>query len=360
MSSSMFLFLAVSGNIYIAADRTSFNVSQSPKEAVVSKGENVTFYCVFPISQDESWVKVYWWKQGENEYQRTSTGSRKRSGRRGKRTWYFELQNVMVQDSGLYLCSLTRKGLPARNGTGSLLKVHAVPTPLKIFAKKHSTTALIIVCETAAFYPKDFSLTWYKNGVEIVLGTQTNIKKNTEGLYEVSSNLTEMQPDKIGRNYTCMVSHVSLNTSAVAVYSISKSNQGSSGKSLSIWVSGGTLAGFVILLLMFVIRTQCRKQERKVNEACLTEADHPEKTGAAAAYYAAVDFKRFKHTPERKSHREKIAFVQAVQEHSSDELSYATLALTGKNNRRICISNTEYAELQRHKHMGETVVVHQK
>ncbi|XP_059849421.1 signal-regulatory protein beta-1-like isoform X4 [Hypanus sabinus] len=220
MSASVFLFLAVSGNIYIATDQTSFNVSQSPKEAMVSKGENVTFYCVFPISQDESWVKVYWWKQGENEYQRTSTGSRKRSGRRGKRTWYFELQNVMIQDSGMYLCSLTRKGLPARNGTGSLLKVYVVPTPLKMFVKKHSTTAFIIVCETAGFYPEDFSLTWYKNDVEIVLG--------------------------------------------------------SSGKSLFVWILRCAMGVLTILVLMIVIGTRCRKQQRKGNEECFTEANRSE------------------------------------------------------------------------------------
>ncbi|XP_059849417.1 tapasin-related protein-like isoform X1 [Hypanus sabinus] len=276
MSASVFLFLAVSGNIYIATDQTSFNVSQSPKEAMVSKGENVTFYCVFPISQDESWVKVYWWKQGENEYQRTSTGSRKRSGRRGKRTWYFELQNVMIQDSGMYLCSLTRKGLPARNGTGSLLKVYVVPTPLKMFVKKHSTTAFIIVCETAGFYPEDFSLTWYKNDVEIVLGTHTKVKKTTEGLYEVSSSLSEMQPDKNGTKYTCLVSHVSLNTSAVAVYSISKSNQGSSGKSLFVWILRCAMGVLTILVLMIVIGTRCRKQQRKGNEECFTEANRSE------------------------------------------------------------------------------------
>ncbi|XP_059849423.1 signal-regulatory protein beta-1-like isoform X2 [Hypanus sabinus] len=274
--SSMLLLLAVSGNIYIAADQTTFKVTQSPEEAVVSKGGNVTFYCLLPISQDQSWTKVQWWKQGENNYQRTGIDIRKKSGLRGKMTWYFELQHVMIQDSGRYFCSVTRKGLSARNGTGSLLKVHADPNPLKIFAKWNSATTFIIVCETSAFYPKNFSLTWYKNGIEITLGVQTKVRKDTEGLYVVSSNLNEIQTVQNDTNYTCLVSHVSLNTSAVAVYSISKSNQGSSVKTLSPWVPRSAMGGLSFLLLTIAIGTQCRKQGSKGKEECLTEANQRE------------------------------------------------------------------------------------
>ncbi|XP_059849425.1 uncharacterized protein LOC132407141 isoform X4 [Hypanus sabinus] len=232
--SSMLLLLAVSGNIYIAADQTTFKVTQSPEEAVVSKGGNVTFYCLLPISQDQSWTKVQWWKQGENNYQRTGIDIRKKSGLR------------------------------------------ADPNPLKIFAKWNSATTFIIVCETSAFYPKNFSLTWYKNGIEITLGVQTKVRKDTEGLYVVSSNLNEIQTVQNDTNYTCLVSHVSLNTSAVAVYSISKSNQGSSVKTLSPWVPRSAMGGLSFLLLTIAIGTQCRKQGSKGKEECLTEANQRE------------------------------------------------------------------------------------
>ncbi|XP_072926697.1 rano class II histocompatibility antigen, A beta chain-like [Hemitrygon akajei] len=236
----------------------------------------------------------------------------------------------------------------------------ADPTPLKIFAKWNSATTFIIVCETSAFYPKNFSLTWYKNGIEIALGIQTKVRKETEGLYVVSSNLTETQPVQNDTNYTCLVSHVSLNTSAVAVYSISKSNQGSSGKTFFSWVPGCAVGGLVLLLLIIVIGRWYRKQENKGKEKCFTEVNRREKTECATANYAAVDFRRFKNIPGRKGDREKIAFGQTVQDNSNDELSYATLILTGKKNRRKCKSNTEYAELQTHKQMGETEVVYSK
>ncbi|XP_062923447.1 tyrosine-protein phosphatase non-receptor type substrate 1-like [Mobula hypostoma] len=262
----------------------------------------------------------------------------------------------MIQDSGLYFCSVTRKGLSARNGTGSLLKVNAVPTPLKISAKRNSATTFIIVCETSAFYPKNFSLTWYKNGIEIALGIHTKVRKDNDGLYVVSSNLKETQPVQNDTNYTCSVSHVSLNISAVAVHSISKSNQGSSGKTRSSWVPGCAVGGLAFLLLIIIIGTWYRKQENKGKEECVTEANRREKTESPIACYSAVDFRRFKNTPGRKGDREKIAFGQTVQENSNDELSYATLTLTGRKNRW----NTEYAGLQTHKQMGETEVVYSK
>lgn len=47
-----------------------------------------------------------------------------------------------------------------------------------------------------------------------------------------------------------------------------------------------------------------------------------------------------------------------MRENSSDELSYASLAFTGKRNVRKCTEKAEYAELQINKHSGVAEVVY--
>lgn len=105
----------------------------------------------------------------------------------------------------------------------------ALPTPLKIFTKtreKNPAASCIHVCETAAFYPENFTLNWYKNGNETTSEIKIETKKNAEGLYMVSSSLIARPPFQSDNKYTCLITHVSLNTPAQAVIAGSECNQG--------------------------------------------------------------------------------------------------------------------------------------
>ncbi|XP_067853651.1 H-2 class II histocompatibility antigen, A-S beta chain-like [Heptranchias perlo] len=146
-----------------------------------------------------------------------------------------------------------RQGIVRGNGTGSHLIVHAAPTPLIIVsmtAEGNSSASLILMCETAEFYPENFTLTWYKNGVETATGIHTIKRQNTEGLYEVSSTLEETQPVSSGAKYTCSVSHVSLETPAVITYT--KSNPGH-GFSISLLMIVRLLMAFLVILALTAI-----------------------------------------------------------------------------------------------------------
>ncbi|XP_072373769.1 tyrosine-protein phosphatase non-receptor type substrate 1-like [Scyliorhinus torazame] len=112
------------------ADRASFSVSQAPEEVAVSRGGNVTFYCIFPIFKEQSWVRILWWKHGENQYLRSSAGKRKRFGKASKVSGFFQLLGATFEDAGIYHCSVIRQGLLGRNGTGSHLIVHVAAHPL--------------------------------------------------------------------------------------------------------------------------------------------------------------------------------------------------------------------------------------
>uniref|UniRef100_A0A4W3IRD5 Ig-like domain-containing protein n=1 Tax=Callorhinchus milii TaxID=7868 RepID=A0A4W3IRD5_CALMI len=99
------------------------------------------------------------------------------------------------------------------------------PIPLKISYKERrgdSSVFLTLVCETAAFYPKNLTFTWSKNGTEITTGIHTTERQNTEGLFEASSSVEETQSVQNGTVYICRVSHISLQTPGIRNYTIYK------------------------------------------------------------------------------------------------------------------------------------------
>ncbi|XP_067853517.1 tapasin-related protein-like [Heptranchias perlo] len=356
MSASMvFLCLTLRGIIYTAADHSSFRVTQAPEQATVSRGGNVTFHCIFPISQTHSWVRVYWWKQGENKYLPRSGDKRKRFGLEGKASGFFQLLNANFQDSGVYHCAVIREGTVGGNGTASHLIVHAPPTPLKIVsrtAEGNSSASLTLVCETAEFFPENFTLAWYKNGVVIATGINTIKRQNTEGLYEVSSSLEETQPVPSDANYTCLVSHVSLNIPAVATYSVTKSNQATViDVSFYFWALGCAMGGLAFLVLLIVIGKRCRLQNKEGKQGRVMGPTRHEELGTEAeiVHYAALDLSKARKTPRLKGEEERTVYAQNKQGAARDKLTYATLALTGSVKRAQCKNNersTDYAELQ--------------
>ncbi|XP_067853650.1 tapasin-related protein-like [Heptranchias perlo] len=171
-------------------------------------------------------VKVYWWKQGENKYLKSEADYIKTTGVEDNGS-SFTLNSVTYQDSGIYLCSAVRQGKIGENGNGSRLTVYAAPTPLKIVSvapERKSSAPLTIVCETAAFHPEDFTLTWYKNSVETVTAINITKRQNTEGLFEISSSLEERQRVPSGTVYICLVSHISLQAPGIVTYAVTNSN----------------------------------------------------------------------------------------------------------------------------------------
>uniref|UniRef100_A0A4W3H1V6 Ig-like domain-containing protein n=1 Tax=Callorhinchus milii TaxID=7868 RepID=A0A4W3H1V6_CALMI len=83
--------------------------------------------------------------------------------------------------------------------------------------------SLTLVCETGEFYPGDVTLTWNKDGSEVKTGIHFMKENNSKGLYKVSSSLEEPKTVQSGVVYTCLVTHVTLQTPAVAVYNAAKS-----------------------------------------------------------------------------------------------------------------------------------------
>uniref|UniRef100_A0A4W3H4M5 Ig-like domain-containing protein n=1 Tax=Callorhinchus milii TaxID=7868 RepID=A0A4W3H4M5_CALMI len=85
---------------------------------------------------------------------------------------------------------------------------------------RNGSANLTLVCETDGFYPDNLNLTWYKNGTEMATGVNTTIQQISNGLYEASSSVEEIEAVQNGVVYTCQVSHLSLQTPVIANYTV--------------------------------------------------------------------------------------------------------------------------------------------
>ncbi|XP_067906085.1 immunoglobulin lambda-1 light chain-like isoform X2 [Heterodontus francisci] len=220
LANNVLQYLSILGIIFTGYSETSVKVTQLPESASTNMGTNISFHCTLPFFQDGPPVKVYWWKEGENHFLSTGQDDRKVIGFKTKFSGFLRIINVSVQDSGVYYCTVTHRGKIVGNGTGSKLVVTVPPTLLKITSqepKQDPSASLTVVCTTSPFYPENISIVWYKDGTRTSTGINQIIERNTDGLYEASSQLQETHPVLPGTIYTCLVSHSTLHFPATYI-----------------------------------------------------------------------------------------------------------------------------------------------
>ncbi|XP_067853500.1 immunoglobulin lambda-1 light chain-like isoform X2 [Heptranchias perlo] len=324
-------FIWVLGITCTVAIDAQFQVSQAPETMSALVGSNITVYCTFPIFQDNSDVNVYWWKLGESNFLQTVSESRNRFLIFKQGGASFHLLNISARDSGVYYCGVRNLGARIVNGTGSTIKVSVPPTPLRIFTKvpEVNSSSLNLVCKTDNFYPEALSLTWYKDGIEIVIGIETTTTLNIDGLYEVSSLLKETQPLRSRAIYTCQVSHLTLPAPANVTFTVQFSKLGDNNTSKHLLISGCTGGGLTFLLLAFVIGSRRQLKIRNgAGRSVESSGRHEERTKQARA---------------------------------DNKLTYAAFELNGSKKTgmpKAKDKNTEYAELRTTTQKGVTAGIH--
>ncbi|XP_072926655.1 tyrosine-protein phosphatase non-receptor type substrate 1-like isoform X2 [Hemitrygon akajei] len=210
---------------------------------IVLSGTNFTCRCSFRFDLNQSTIKVYWWRDGNATFLKED--SRKLFSIKAGGA-YLHLLNVTVSDAGTYYCAIKQAERTIEEGYGEKLVVYAVPSPLKIVSMrsaKSSSAFLTLQCRTAAFYPKEFTLTWHKNGTKVQHGIKNNQSLTAGGLYEVISSLEESQPVREDTVYTCQVHHISTPVPATANYTVSKAAEFSV---IAVdWIVRGSLGALV-------------------------------------------------------------------------------------------------------------------
>ncbi|XP_067853498.1 natural cytotoxicity triggering receptor 3 ligand 1-like [Heptranchias perlo] len=266
-------YIWVLGIIYKVAPAEVF---QTPESTSVISGADVTFKCLTSSVHDNSDVNVYWWRLGDKHLLKPSSDGSKRFFPLENGEASFQIVNVRVPDSGFYYCGVRYTGNRIVNGTGSKLVVHASPEPVSLSPKVSGTnsSALTLVCATAVFYPEPLTFTWYKNDTNIVTGITTIKKLNSEGIYEASSSLNATQLAESGVIYTCVVSHLTLQSPAVAVYFDSTSNPGNEHIPHYLLISGCTGGALILLALVAVIGKSCQLSNCKGARRKEEESQH--------------------------------------------------------------------------------------
>ncbi|XP_062922643.1 natural cytotoxicity triggering receptor 3 ligand 1-like [Mobula hypostoma] len=218
---------------------------------IILSGTNFTCRCSFRFDLNQSNLRVYWWR-GENKTFIKEDSRKLISIKPGGA--YLHLLNVTVSDAGTYYCAVKHAEQTIERGRGQQVVVHAVPSPLKIVSMrsaKSSSAFLILQCRTAAFYPKEFNLTWHKNGTEVQHGIKHEQYPTAGGLYEVISSLEESQPVKKGTVYACQVHHISTSVPATANFTVSKE---AVFAAIAVdWIVRGSLAALVFHVWALII-----------------------------------------------------------------------------------------------------------
>ncbi|XP_060693846.1 signal-regulatory protein beta-1-like isoform X2 [Hemiscyllium ocellatum] len=287
-------------------------VTQLPVNVTEPVGANVSFQCWLHSFQNDQAVKVIWWKQGDPHYLNVEQDDRKVTGRKNKYSGFLQIFNVNVQDRGMYYCTIVRQGKLIGNGTGSNLTVLVPPTPLNILSQqpgKDPSVTLAVLCSTSPFYPSDISFTWYKDGSKTTTGISTVIRAIDDRLYEAYSRLEETQAIRARTVYTCMVSHSTLQISAVVSHIVTNGNP-DRAITKYLMISANVSGGMILLVLSLIIvkRYAAKKSIVKSNDEKSSNDEHKGITDTMTPY-AALTMNNLQKAP-RPRHHEMVVYAQ--------------------------------------------------
>eukprot|EP00062_Callorhinchus_milii_P018856 gi/632972773/ref/XP_007902824.1/ PREDICTED: tyrosine-protein phosphatase non-receptor type substrate 1-like [Callorhinchus milii] len=354
MPSAIFPLLSLIQIISTVIGNNMNVVTQYPKFQTPNNGANITFHCIFAVAPTNVRINVYWWKHGESGYLQTKEDKRQIFGlEHGRGGGFFHLLDVRVKDTGVYHCALIREGKTAGNGTGSHLTVCVSPTSVKIFPRdlRNGSANLTLVCETDGFYPDNLNLTWYKNGTEMATGVNTTIQQISNGLYEASSSVEEIEAVQNGVVYTCQVSHLSLQTPVIANYTVVLPDIRSDTLSPYLLIAGYAGGGLAFLVLIIIIAKGSQLRKMRGSHGVVNGSDHPEEEEARTEMvsYATLDLTGSQKTRRPKHQEERTVYSETKHGAASNKMTYATLDLSssqGNGKPKCSNKNTEYAQLQ--------------
>ncbi|XP_048402851.2 signal-regulatory protein beta-1-like [Stegostoma tigrinum] len=237
------------GILCSAAVGNSAKVNPDLTRKTVQGGSSVLMHCTFSAEFDYSNVTAYWWKE-DNKTVLQEDSKKLFRVIRGEAS--LKLLNVTVRDAGTYHCAVAYQKQKLGQAAVQLI-VYALPAPLKIVSMPSEdlfSASLRIQCRTSDFYPKDFNLTWYKNGTNILTGFRNEQLAKPEDLYEVISTLELREAVKSETVYTCQVYHVSSSFPTNASYTVINKDFASK---ISVTMAASCVARAIAILILTVM-----------------------------------------------------------------------------------------------------------
>ncbi|GCB63939.1 hypothetical protein scyTo_0009742 [Scyliorhinus torazame] len=208
-----------------------------------------------------------------------------------------------------------------------------------------SLSSLRLKCRSADFYPKEYNLTWKKNGSDIVTGFITKQTTTKVGLYNVISTLDEKRAIGYSTVYTCLVHHPSISIPANASYAFV--GQDFESKITIALITGYVTGAVAIAMLTVMILKGLRiiisnGTTRKPSGAIQHEDQDEQFTADNKLTYAELDLMSPRQTGKAKQREESTVYIETKHGSTDNKLTYATLTLTDSIN----TSKTKAKEVQ--------------
>ncbi|NXQ95212.1 SHPS1 phosphatase, partial [Sagittarius serpentarius] len=208
---------------------------QQPQDKVsVTAGETLNLTCTTsgagPLGPVK-WLKG-WGSGNETVYDQTGSFPRvTRAVSESDADFSIHIRDARPEDAGTYYCVKFRKLLGGvdgvfQRGNGTVVSVHAKPTPPVVSGPDHRTglgQSVPFTCTAGGFFPEDITVKWLKNESSISAQPPHITPGRTKSSYNMSSTVTmTLQKDDVRSQLVCEVQHSTLVTPLRGMYQLSK------------------------------------------------------------------------------------------------------------------------------------------
>ncbi|XP_032857067.1 tyrosine-protein phosphatase non-receptor type substrate 1 isoform X2 [Tyto alba] len=177
------------------------------------------------------WLKG-WGSGNETVYEQTGSFPRvTRAESESGTDFTIRISDVQPEDAGTYYCVKFRKLLGSadevsRRGKGTVVSVDAQPTTPVVSGPDHRVgpgQSVPFNCTAGGFFPKNISVKWFRNKVQIAAEMLEITSGQTNSSYNMRSTVSvKLREEDIHSRLVCEVQHSTLKTPLSTVYQLGK------------------------------------------------------------------------------------------------------------------------------------------
>lgn len=199
-----------------------FQVTTQTPSLTFLLGSSATLHCGFSMEPGLDLTSVEWrlqhkgdgqlvysWTTGQEQVKREgATLEPEQQLTAGNAS--LTLPRLTVKDEGAYICQISSSPYQAQQ----IIHLHIQAPPKVRLSLASKALPLTLICNIAGYYPPDVTVTWIREElggapVKVSDASFSSLRQSPAGTYSISSSL-KVEPGSAGANYTCQVTHVSL------------------------------------------------------------------------------------------------------------------------------------------------------
>ncbi|XP_029864573.1 tyrosine-protein phosphatase non-receptor type substrate 1-like isoform X3 [Aquila chrysaetos chrysaetos] len=210
-----------------------FELQQPQDKVSVTAGETLNLTCTMSgvgPTGTVKWLKG-WGSGNETVYDQAVSFARvTRVVSESNTDFSIRIRDVRPEDAGTYYCVKFDKRVGSldvfRRGKGTVVSVHAKPTPPVVSGPENRTglgQRVPFTCTAGGFFPKEIDVKWFKGKDRISVQPPSITLGRTNSSYDMSSTAAvTLQEDDVRSQLVCEVRHSTLTTPLRGTYRLSK------------------------------------------------------------------------------------------------------------------------------------------